>query len=224
MPEENPTTRTCSKCAETKPSELFTYNRARAGYEGPCKNCTKKRQAAWLRKARAERGVTAESLPPNASFLVNLQRDDLISRIEKNSAIDIATGCREWLTAKERGGYGMLFVSLDGRWFQIGAHRIIASIFRGLDLTNADELACHRCDNPCCTAEGHIFKGSHSDNTRDAVAKGRMKGHPRIPETVIREVRRLVAAGSRVTDVSRSLNIQRQYVRLIADGKVRRKA
>lgn len=38
-----------------------------------------------------------------------------------------------------------------------------------------DAFMCHRCDNNNCCAQDHLFWGSHKDNVRDAMLKGRLR-------------------------------------------------
>jgi hypothetical protein len=55
------------------------------------------------------------------------------------------------------------------------APRIAWSFHHGATLSDG-LLACHYCDNPNCVNPLHIFIGTMSDNTLDAIKKGRHKG------------------------------------------------
>lgn len=47
----------------------------------------------------------------------------------------------------------------------------------------APELeVCHSCDNPACCRPSHLFLGTHDDNMKDALRKGRMVAGPRHPQ------------------------------------------
>lgn len=76
-------------------------------------------------------------------------------------------GCWLWTGHRSKRGYGKFWA---GR--SLLAHRVSAA----LDYRNpVGQEVCHECDNPPCVNPAHLWVGTHSDNMRDAVAKGRHK-------------------------------------------------
>jgi len=75
--------------------------------------------------------------------------------------------CWLWTAGSQKAGYGRFKV--NGKLQ--GAHRV------AYELTNgpipAGLVLCHRCDNPQCVNPAHLFPGTHGDNARDAIQKGR---------------------------------------------------
>lgn len=90
-------------------------------------------------------------------------------RFQAKSGSPDARGCRPWLAARNRKGYGS-FGGGDGRTYL--AHRWLLGYLRGVPL-GPDELALHHCDNPGCVAPDHLYVGTAADNNRDAVVRGR---------------------------------------------------
>lgn len=93
-------------------------------------------------------------------------------------------GCWPWIGTR-RNGYGRFRV--DG--VMVSAHRYAYELQVGPIPEGHDVL--HKCDNPPCNRGSHFFTGTHTDNMRDMVAKGRRiyptkthcpKGHSYIPE------------------------------------------
>lgn len=96
--------------------------------------------------------------------------------------------CWEWM-GRRSNGYGQINTN-DGLEL---THRVayeeqIGPIPDGL-------YVCHRCDNRACCRGTHFFLGTHADNMKDAVAKGRMAAGDRSaarlhPDTIARGTRR----------------------------------
>jgi len=80
-------------------------------------------------------------------------------------------GCWEWLGQKWRTGYGYVRFREDGKVKTTAAHRYIYKIHKGEFNETLNVL--HTCDNPSCVNPNHLWLGTHTDNMRDMVAKGR---------------------------------------------------
>lgn len=81
------------------------------------------------------------------------------------------TGCWLWESRADRGGYGWL--KEIGRKY-LRAHRLSWTLHRGEIPPGMCVL--HKCDTPACVNPDHLFLGTHLDNARDRVQKGRGRG------------------------------------------------
>lgn len=80
--------------------------------------------------------------------------------------------CWPWIgSARNEKGYGGF--RAGGRW--VVAHRWLLGALRGRPLQWPAEVACHHCDNPPCCNPAHLYVGTHSQNTVDAIDRS---GHP----------------------------------------------
>lgn len=102
--------------------------------------------------------------------------------------------CVEFQGFRDKDGYGKITKGKSN----FLAHRLSYAESRGLDLSEINGLLVrHSCDNPACVNPGHLQVGTHADNMRDKVERGRAsrlqgESHPRakLKETQVSEIRR----------------------------------
>lgn len=123
--------------------------------------------------------------------------------------------CWVWTAGRFPDGYGQFAVERIPRH----AHRLSWAMANG---PIADGLlVLHHCDNRPCVNPGHLFLGTHKDNMRDMVAKGRAASGERHttrlhPERVVRGL-----LHGRHTHPERTARGERQAQSKLTEAKVR---
>lgn len=107
-----------------------------------------------------------------------------------------ADGCWVWFGCRGQNGYGNFAPSGFGS--KASVHRFSYEAAYGA--IPEGFLVLHRCDNKLCVRPGHLFLGTHQDNARDMVSKGRSrKGEThhaaRLTREDVAEIRRRYAQG-----------------------------
>lgn len=93
--------------------------------------------------------------------------EDIKTRFERFIMPEPNTGCWLWMARINQRGYGIFGQSK----IKHRAHRFSYELYNG-KITNG-LLVCHTCDMPSCVNPTHLFLGTHLDNARDMISKGR---------------------------------------------------
>lgn len=93
--------------------------------------------------------------------------------------------CWPWTGSRKPRGYGHIHFKRRDH----NAHRVAYELHHGKPPPAHMEVM-HTCDNPPCVNPAHLRLGTHTDNMRDAKAKGRMYAWGNVKREVAIERRR----------------------------------
>lgn len=127
-------------------------------------------------------------------------------------------GCWEWQGARQGpNGYGNFY--FDGQ--VSGAHRYSYRLHYGSVPTGLSVL--HRCDNRSCVRPDHLFAGTHLDNMRDMLRKGREASGERIARKITSTVATAIWAcyhtGEPLIDIAARYGVSESTVCEIGKGR-----
>jgi hypothetical protein len=132
--------------------------------------------------------------------------------------VTAADGCWNCRGATNDGRYCV--VAVNGR--KTLAHRaayelLVGPVPEGLEV-------CHRCDNTRCVNPEHLFLGTHLDNMRDMVAKGRQVRGERSPNAKLTDadvvdLRARRRAGASIASMARARGLHPSVVSRVCAGK-----
>lgn len=108
-------------------------------------------------------------------------RPTLTERFNAGYEMVTESGCWLWGKCLQSKGYGQFWK--DGK--VVYAHRASWEIYRGAIPAGLDVL--HHCDVPSCVNPAHLFLGSHQENMRDMVQKGRSARGEKSVNTTLKE-------------------------------------
>jgi hypothetical protein len=95
-------------------------------------------------------------------FIPHKLEDRFWEKVDKKDS----TSCWLWKGYLNRTGYGRFRVGKENKQATATSWFVKYGVWPTLCM-------CHTCDNPTCVNPSHLFEGTHLDNARDKVNKGR---------------------------------------------------
>lgn len=138
-------------------------------------------------------------------------RQDFWSRLDKS------TSCWIWKGPVDKDGYGRTRYNGHQLAHRAAYHLAFGPIPQGM-------CVCHHCDVRLCCNPDHLFLGTIADNNRDMAQKQRSTIGERNPsaklnEEKVREIRRMVGAGTSLAATARVFGVHKRTIRAVVRGK-----
>jgi hypothetical protein len=133
---------------------------------------------------------------------VGLTKDNLLNAVNPEPN----TGCWLWMRYAKR----VTSAYFQPRAFYSGkadaVTRIVWKLFYGA-IPNGKHV-CHKCDTCLCVNPDHLYLGTHQDNMRDLVHRGRGRTHnQKITGYDILKAKQMRLNGMKVVDIANHFNI-----------------
>ena len=127
-------------------------------------------------------------------------------------------GCWLWSGPKDNDGYGRAYH--DGSTWR--TNRLAWSLVMGP--VPGDKWVLHRCDTPACVRPSHLFLGSHLDNMRDCLMKGRRPSgdahlRSKLTQAKVLGVRELLSSGVTQRRIAKMYGVSQSAIQLIRSGR-----
>ena len=132
------------------------------------------------------------------------------------------SGCWEWIACKHSRGYGQFFTSDSYSKRKMDfSHRVSYHLYKGIRPTE-DECILHKCDNTSCVNPDHLRIGTHKDNMRDMMSKGRfISGVQRLTRGDMDLAIKMRSEGIEVKAIAKHFGIDRGYASRFSRGMVK---
>jgi Lar family restriction alleviation protein len=134
-----------------------------------------------------------------------------VSRQHCEDAVRLRAENNRLESALEQDGYGAM--NIGGRY--ISSHRIswepkYGKIKNGL-------WVLHKCDNPQCVNPSHLFLGTHNDNMKDMVLKGRQRYDRKLSAKDIPKIR-IMKTNSTFKQIAKKFKVSESAIQAVVYG------
>ncbi len=138
-----------------------------------------------------------------------------LERFENNIHRITESGCWIWMGGSTSGGrYGFF----SSRYKAGSAHKAALRLYKGLDVPSTTSV-CHSCDVGFCVNPEHLFLGTHTDNMRDMVRKGRHKsGRQKLSKNDLELAKLFRRNGLQVKKIAEYFEVDRGHMSKLLTG------